>query len=312
MNIENYLKTEDFILTEGAIVERLKNEFGIKVDSFINHAGTIYDNPKELSYLYEQYIDIAQKYGVPIMLMTPTRRVNFETLRKSKYHDRSIIPDSVDFLIDIKKQYAAFSNKIFIGGLLGCKGDAFQGESVLGIEESYEFHKVQVSEFKMKGVDYLFAGIMPNINEAIGMARAMADSGIPYIISFSIRKNGYLLDGTSIVEAIEKIEGNVKMPPIGYMANCIHPANLKYALESEPNAKSNWLSRFIGIQANASSLSPEELNNSGVLKQESFEDMIQDIVYLKNKYHLKVLGGCCGTNHVFIEDLARNLVKNLD
>lgn len=307
MKFENYLKSGDFILTEGALAERLKKEYEIKLDSFINHAGIIYDDSNILSILYKQYIEIAKKYDIPIMIMTPTRKVNFETVGQSMYSDRDIINDSCAYLKNLRKEFPSFCDKIFIGGLLGCKGDAFKTEGALGTEESYDFHKIQINKYKEAHIDFLFAGIMPNVNEAIGMAKAMAESEIPYIISFSIRKNGCLLDGTSIVNAIQIIDSKVHPKPIGYMSNCIHPLNLKLALENEINFNSSKLERFLGFQANASSLSPEELNNCGILHQENFDEMIDEICYLITRYNFKILGGCCGTDNVFIEKLAKRL-----
>jgi len=307
MQFETCFNGSRYILTEGAIVERLKSEFNVELDKYINHADLIYEQPDKLAKLYRQYIEIAQQYDLPIMLMTPTRRVNFETMKLSKFNDSDLITDACIYLNEIKSQYPDFSNKIFIGGLLGCKGNAYQSEGALDVESAYAFHKVQVDEYKKENVDFLFAGIMPAISEAIGMAQAMAESGIPYIISFMIRKDGCLLDGTSIVDAIKTIDTSVNPQPTCYMSNCIHPLNLKQALENKLNLDSTWLNRFIGIQANSSSLSPEELDNCGVLKQENFEEMVDEICYLIKHFNFKILGGCCGTNDIFIEKLAKRL-----
>jgi len=310
MHFEKQFHSSGFILTEGAIVERLKNEYNATLDHHINHAGLIYEPQNILAILYRQYIEVAQKYDLPIMLMTPTRKVNFESIKHSAYADRSIIADSCSYLKGLRSEYPNFCHKIFIGGLLGCKGDAYHAEGALEIEESYEFHKIQVAEFTGAKVDFLFAGIMPAISEAVGMAMAMAKSEIPYIISFMVRKNGCLLDGTSIEEAIRKIDGDVNPRPICYMANCIHPVNLKLALEQEVNLNSPRLARLLGIQANTSSLSPEELNNSGVLIRENFDTMIDEMCYLIKKYNFKILGGCCGTDDIFLEKLSKKL-KNI-
>ncbi|NJO91665.1 MAG: hypothetical protein HC831_23905 [Chloroflexia bacterium] len=58
------------------------------------------------------------------------------------------------------------------------------------------------------------AGIMPEINEAIGLAKAMAETQLPYVISFMIRKDGRLLDGTLLFEAIEIIDKQVHPAPV--------------------------------------------------------------------------------------------------
>lgn len=309
MQFEKYFNSGGYLLTEGAIVERLKNEYHMKLDRYVNHAGLIYDSPEILAKLYKQYILIAQEYDIPIMLMTPTRKVNSETVKYSGFNNRDLITDSCSFLKEIRSQYPDFADKIFVGGLLGCKGDAYQSEEALDVDESYAFHTIQVSEFMKGNVDYLFAGIMPALREAIGMAQAMAESGLPYIISFMVRKDGCLIDGTSIVDAIKTIDKEVNPLPICYMANCIHPSNLNLALENEINQNTRYLSRFAGIQANSSSLSPEELNNNAVLQPGNFDDMVSEMSYLATQYHLKIFGGCCGTDNVFIEKLADSIRK---
>ena len=84
-----------------------------------------------------------------------------------------------------------------------------------------------------------------------------ASNGVPKRES---ENTGHLLDGTPISEAIIIIDNTVRPRPIWYMANCVHPSNLKQALNQPFNKNSPNLSRFIGLQANASSLSPEELD----------------------------------------------------
>ena len=305
---EKVFQESDIILTEGAVVERLKSEYHIELDRHINHAGLIYSNPRVLELLYRQYIDIGHKYNLPMMVMTPTRKVNFDSTEKSDFRGKEIIKDACLFLKGIRDQYENSSQSILIGGLLGCKGDAYSSADALGVDESYEFHRIQTLQFKREAVDFLFAGIMPEINEAIGMSRAMAETEIPYIISFMIRKDGCLIDGTPISEAIEIIDQSVNVPPLCYMSNCIHPANLRLALTNDKNRNKSQLSRFKGIQANASALSPEELDNCGVLQCDDFDVMIEEMKTLHQQFNLKILGGCCGTNDKFMDDLARAML----
>lgn len=308
-NIERFFNTSSVILTEGGVAERLKHEFGYKTDKFINHAGAIYSDPIALEMIYRQYIDIAQLYNLPIMLMTPTRKVNKQSVQKSEFNNKNLIHDSVIFLKTITESYKEFSSQILIGGLLGCQGDAYSPEVVLGTKESYDFHKNQSKEFEDAGVDYLFAGIMPEINEAVGMAKAMAETAIPYIISFMIRQDGCLIDGTPISTAIRIIDQEVVQKPFCYMTNCVHPTNLRLALINDVNRNLPELNRFKGIQANASILSPEELNNSSVLQQNDFSIVVDEMLLLYKQFGLKILGGCCGTNDVFIDKLARKITE---
>ncbi len=59
-------------------------------------------------------------------------------------------------------------------------------------------------------VDYILAQTMPSIHESLGMARAMASSGVPYIISFCINRTGRVLDGSTLKDAIEYIDSEVR------------------------------------------------------------------------------------------------------
>ncbi len=310
MSLEKIFQDSEVILTEGAIVERLKSEFNLEMDASINHAGLIYGESETLENIYRQYIEIGKKYNLPIMIMTPTRRVNFESLKNSVYKNENIIHDSCVFLNRIKDTYENYSENILIGGLLGCKGDAYSGDKMLSINESYLFHRKQTILFAKEKLDYLFAGIMPEINEAIGMAKALAETNLPYIISFMIRKDGCLLDGTTLTDAINIIDGQDFRKPICYMTNCIHPTNLIKALNSEANKSIETLNRFQGIQANASILSPEELNNCSCVSQDDFENIVGEMNSLKKEFHLKIFGGCCGTNELFINELSKKLLIN--
>jgi Homocysteine/selenocysteine methylase (S-methylmethionine-dependent) len=291
------------ILTEGAIVERLRHEYHIPLDNDIVHAGLIYNDKYRcvLAEIYKQYMDIAESFQLPIMLMTPTRRVNSERVGRSIYRDKDIIADNVAFLTQLKSGY---NTPVYIGGLTGCRGDAYDPAMSLSINDSFKFHLSQLQSFKDAGVDFLFAGIMPALAESIGMAEAMETTGLPYIISFMIRKNGALLDGTSINDAIANIDSNTKTHPLCYMVNCVHPDVLRQALSYPQNNTLLVRTRFKGIQANTSCLSPEELNESVCLKSSSSFELGERMMALHKDFPLKIVGGCCGTDNSHMRRIA--------
>jgi len=241
--------------------------------------------------------------------MTPTRKVNYLSIKETKYIGRDVISDSFSFLNGIRKSYGEFSDKIMIGGLMGCKGDAYISNKVLSKTDSYDFHQKQSLEFRKHNFDFLYAGIMPEINETVGMAKAMAESDLPYIISFMVKKNGCLIDGTPISTAISIIDKEVSPQPICYMTNCIHPKNLFLALSNPININKNQLSRFKGIQANGSTLSPEELNNCEILHTDDSSNLIDEMLLLYKQFDLKIFGGCCGTDDKFIAGLSSSLLN---
>ena len=285
--ISCFLKSR-YLLMEGAIAERLKREFNIKIDGQVALASFVYSDKEKLEMIYKEYIDVAVKFDIPIMISTPTRRANRDRVLASGY-DENIILDNVRFLKEIKSKYP--SQKIFVGGLMGCVGDAYKGENIFDERSSEEFHLWQANLFKEAKVDYLYAGIMPCISEALGMAKAMDKTNIPYIISFMIRNDGKLLDGTTIAEAIKFIDENTTNKALCYMSNCVHPNVVLNALNQPFNKNELVKSRFIGLQANASDFELEELDNSKELKSTSPEELASKMRLLYNE-GFKIFGGC--------------------
>lgn len=309
MDFKTCYEESPFLLMEGAIGERLKREYHIKIDGPVALADLIYiEHARDaITNIYQEYIRIAEEYDLPFMATTTTRRANFERTTLAKYPE-SIIEDNVRFLKDIRKT-ATIS--MFIGGLMGCKGDAYKAADVLSRNDSYRFHSWQANLFKNAGADYLLAGIMPSLEEAIGMAWAMEATGLPYIISFMIRGNGMLIDGTSIHDAIATIDANVHQKPLCYMTNCVHPSVLERALKQEFNKTDLVVERFQGIQANTSSLSPEDLDCCKDLQCSDSLTLAKGMVSLFDYIHPKVLGGCCGTDASHIKEIAKQVKAHL-
>lgn len=174
MNFKDCIDSYPFILMEGALGERLKREFDLDISGTVAMADLIYQQKGRMALktLWNEYMDIAHRYQLPFLATTPTRRANKERVYMAGYNE-SIIADNVDFLRTIKE---TANVNMYIGGLMGCKGDAYTGEKALNQEEAIAFHSWQAILFKSVGVDFLYAGIMPVLSEAIGMAVAMSDT----------------------------------------------------------------------------------------------------------------------------------------
>jgi S-methylmethionine-dependent homocysteine/selenocysteine methylase len=80
------------------------------------------------------------------------------------------------------------------------------------------------------------------------MADAMATTGLPYIISFMLRKEGCFIDGTRLNDAIYTIDNNVKRIPLCYMSNCIHPTIIRNVLSFDFNQNESVRERFRGFK----------------------------------------------------------------
>lgn len=305
MDFKSCIDKEHSILMEGALGERLKREYHLQFNDQVAMADLIYDakGQSDLASLWQEYIHIAGCHGLPFLATTPTRRANKERVALAGYSS-SIITDNVKFLRGMQQKSGI---EMYVGGLMGAKGDAYTGKPALSQEEARSFHQWQAGLFLKAKADFLYAGIMPALPEAAGMAQAMADTGLPYIISFTIQKDGKLIDGTAIADAIAYIDGLVQPKPVCYMTNCVHPGIVYQALSQPFNQNALVHSRFRGIQANTSPLSYAELDGSLDLKCSDPVQFAEEMMKLRRISSMNIFGGCCGTDSRHMEQVARRL-----
>jgi homocysteine S-methyltransferase len=190
---------------------------------------------------------------------------------------------------------------------MGCQGDAYKPQEALSRAAARAFHAVQAGWLADAGADFLIASTMPEIHEAVGMAEALASTNRPYLLSFIVRPSGHLLDGTPLDEAVQRVDDLAAPRPLGYLVNCVHSSTLEAALCAPPGQRALATGRLLGLQANTSSRSPEELDGSQELDGEAPEVFAAGLCALRNRFGLQVLGGCCGTDAGHITALARGL-----
>ena len=210
MMFREIIKKSKFILTEGSVIERLRRDDSITLNPDVLHAALIYDEKGggAMAAIFRQYMDIGQRYGVPMLTYTPTWRANKERLTRAGF-DQNVNGDGVRFVAGIREEYGGYAKKIFIGGMIGCRGDAYKPEETLTREEAVKFHRFQLDRLDAAGVDFLIAQTLPALPEAVGIATAMSIYGIPFVISFIVNNAGQLLDKTPLEKAIKLIDGEI-------------------------------------------------------------------------------------------------------
>uniref|UniRef100_UPI0032177BC4 homocysteine S-methyltransferase family protein n=1 Tax=uncultured Draconibacterium sp. TaxID=1573823 RepID=UPI0032177BC4 len=299
----NNILQNKFILAEGSINERIRRS-PIKLHPTLVNAPLIYgEHKKYMADIYRSYINIAEKAGLPIFLSTPTWRANKERVLASECKSE-INVDASRFIHEIRDEYTDIQDQIKIGGLFGCKNDCYTPEVALSSKQAEDFHSWQINELAKGEVDYLICETIPALSEAVGIAHASAKTNVPYIISFVIARNGKILDGTSLAEAIQHIDSTVSVPPIGYAINCAHPS---FFLPE--NQDKTIFKRLLAFNANASSLDHCDLENADCLHVDNIQEWGDQMLELNTQWGIKILGGCCGAGVEHIEYLAQNRIK---
>ncbi len=286
-------------LAEGAVIERLRRDPRVSLDPNLVHAA-FPSQPAAaavMAAIYREYLDIAREFALPMVCFTPTWRANAERAGRAGKALGPLNAAAAAFLREICAAY----ERVEMGGLLGCRGDAYRPEEALTRAEAARFHAAQVAVLAAARPDFLFAATLPAASEALGMAEAMARSGLPYLLSFIVGRDGALLDGTPLGEAIARIDREVTPAPRGYFVNCVHPKAMERAME---RTTAPARARVVGYQGNTSAKSPAELEGLAELDTEDPETFAAAVLRVARRYGLRILGGCCGTDGRHIRAIA--------
>jgi homocysteine S-methyltransferase len=313
ISIAEFLESASCILGEGAVIERLRRSGDLELDPFVVNSAFIYSDAKRaaLKAIYRQYLDIGLKFNLPLLISTPTWRASRERIDAAGYSGVDVNGDNVRFFDALRQDYGAYAKKVVLCGLMSCRGDAYSPADALAVEAAQAFHAWQAEKLAEAGCDFLLAATLPALSEATGLALALAATGRPYVVSFVVRPEGTLLDGTPIKEAIAVIDAAAAPRPLAYLINCTHVTFARAALMHKANSSALVRQRVIGLLANTAALSPEDLNDSSSLVEEDPETFGRSVAAMHRELGLKILGGCCGTDDRHIRSLAAQLATGV-
>lgn len=302
MMVASILRNSELILTEGAVLEALEKHSDTKLHETLLNTPLIRTNEgrRTLETLYRSYIDIARAADLPILVGTPTWRANPERIKAAGLGG-NLNAEAAGFMGELRESYGEWASKILLAGLMGVKNDAYLPGEALDATTAAEFHSSQAAWLADSGVDLLMAVTVPAVTEATGLARAMAQTGRPYVVSFVINRRGRLLDDTPLGTAIGQVDQACTPVPLGYMVNCAHPDFLG------PSALPIGMAhRLIGIQGNASAMDHDQLEATPGHHEDDLAAWGDAMLALRRRLGLKILGGCCGTTAAHIAYLAEH------
>ena len=184
---------------------------------------------------------------------------------------------------------------------MGPRGDGYVPTQTMSEDEAEVYHLAQIETFAQTEADMVCALTLNYVEEAVGITRAAQRAGMPVAIAFTVETDGRLPTGQTLQSAIEQVDMVTASYPSYYMINCAHPTHFAHVLEqSEP-----FVERIRGLRANASRMSHAELNEALELDIGNPAELGAEYATLKGRLgKLTVIGGCCGTDHRHIEQIA--------
>ena len=251
---------------------------------------------------FEDYIRIARNAGMGMLLDTPTWRASHgwaEGLGRSVEDLDADNIRAVEFIAELRADAEDGVAPILINGVIGPHGDGYNPDQVLSADAYAAYHARQVRVLSEAGVDLISAMTITSSNEGLGIARAAQAQGTPCVVSFTVETDGRLPTGETLGEAIGRVDRETGGWPLFYMINCAHPDHFSGALSGD------WLGRIGAVRANASRMSHAELDQAEELDAGNPVELAQGYVALRAKLPaLRVMGGCCGTDHRHVGAIA--------
>ena len=282
-------------LTDGGLETSLVYLDGIDLPDFA--AFPLLDSEEGRAALrryYGPYLDFAEQHGVGFVVDTPTwrasldwgARLGYDAIRLAAINRRA-----VEFVAALADERQGLER--IVNGVIGPRGDGYAIGATMSAAEAAAYHGLQARAFAEAGAGMISAITMTYAEEAIGITRAAGSVSLPVVVSLTVETDGRTPSGQMLGDAIAQIDAATTTPPAYYMVNCAHPTH--FVDQLDPTA--DWVGRIRGVRANASTMSHAELDAATELDRGDIAHLADGYAQLAGVLDLRVIGGCCGTDH---------------
>jgi len=296
-------------LTDGGLETAMIFLEGLDLPQFASF--TLLDDARgreRMAAYFNGFMDEAERLGAGFVLDTATWRSSDgwgAVMGLSPAEIDRINRAAVDFALSLKAARPDGGRNVIVNGVLGPQGDAYAPDRVLTEAEAEAYWRPQIASLAAAGAEMVTAVTMSDPAQGIGIARAARALGIPAAIGFTVETDGRLVSGMELGEAILRTEEATDGYPAWFMINCAHPSHFRQAL------KGDWVKRIGAIRANASTRSHAELDEATELDIGDIEGLARDYAGLQAILpNLRVLGGCCGTDHRHVAAIGRACIHH--
>lgn len=292
-------------LTDGGIETTLIFHQGWELPDFAAfHLLKTPEGEAALRKYFRTYAGLAGRFGTGLVLESATWRSSPDWAARLRYSSETLADANfraIQLLMGIRHEYETEQTPVVVSGCIGPRGDGYVPGNVMTAREAESYHREQIETFAGSAADLVTAITMNYVEEAIGITRAAQKANIPTVISFTVETDGNLPTGQTLRSAIEQVDRETAAYPAYYMINCAHPTHFEHIVAEG----GRWLERLRGLRANASHRSHAELNEAPDLDIGNPIELGKQYARLKRRMpNLNIMGGCCGTDHRHVEQIA--------
>ncbi|MCS0501841.1 homocysteine S-methyltransferase family protein [Ancylobacter mangrovi] len=252
---------------------------------------------------YARFLELARERGTGFVMDAPSWRASADwaaplglTQEELGWLNRT----SIGLMSRLRERFETPATPIVLSGVVGPRGDGYTPGARMTAGEAADYHAWQIGIFADTSADMVSAYTLNYVEEAIGVALAAREAGLPSAISFTLETDGRLPSGQALAEAIEQVDDATDAAPVYFMINCAHPTHFDHIVAGG----GAFLDRIRGLRANASMRSHAELDSAPDLDDGNPVELGRQYRDLRGHLRrLNVVGGCCGTDFRHVEQI---------
>ena len=287
MDVRDYIKN-NILLFDGAMGTMLQRN-GLKIGENPEVFGI--KNKKKLEDIHKEYL----KAGANV-LTTNTFGANELKLNKLGYTVEEIIDNAVCVAKSAIKNESSNIPR-FVALDIGPIGEMLEPMGTLSFDKAYEIFKRQIIQGDKSGVDIIIIETMMDLYEAkAAVLAAKENCNIPVFCTMTFDENGRSFTGCMPECMVSTIEG-LGVDAIG--VNCSLGPELLLPIVKKITKVAT---KPVIVQANAGLPDIVDGKAAYTLGEKEFFEGVKKFINLG----VSIVGGCCGTNPKFIEEISKN------
>jgi homocysteine S-methyltransferase len=292
LTFKDFVSQRDYVIIDGALATELESR-GCNLNSSLWSAEVLMHQPELIYQVHRDYFLAGADCVITSSYQAST--AGLQQKGSSLPEAKALIQKSVALAkqagSEIKNRNS--SRQCFVAGSVGpygaflADGSEYRGDYHLSEEEMKNFHRPRIQALVDAGVDVLACETIPSIEETQALINLLLEfPSTSYWMSFTLRDNGHLSDGTSL-EDVFKILSSQQCVAVGI--NCIPEDAVSKALSSFSSHTSMPLIAYPNSGETYDAVSKTWSGNRAQGEQ------LADRVKEWHGLGAKLIGGCCRT-----------------
>ena len=278
------------MLLDGATGTELERR-GINMSTPLWSARAILDAPDVLLQIHLDYLQAGAEMITANTFRVHQRNLQLEGLGQ---HAKELVCRAVEIA---QRAIKTAGGNAYVAGCISPLEDSYSPQHTPPVKELLVEHRLMSQYLTDCGVDVILVETMNTIREAIAATKSAVATGRPTLTSIACNRNGHLLSGELIPDAVQALSA---LCPDGILINC---------------APAPEINRLVEVLHANTSLPVGAYGNVGFRNKHGYwiqTDAVQPEIYAKYAREwlasgATIIGGCCGTEPAHIAALRKAL-----